>query len=132
MADANFETLKNVANETKNTLAGAARTIRALIIQRDDAIAGATPEAVAAAKVGRTQADETLGLQADLVQARVACEAAMAEAGVPSKAVPGSKVSASSTGYPKTLSNTAGAHQTVQNAAEEATAKSKGFVYLVP
>jgi hypothetical protein len=85
---ANQETLNGLANETKGTLASAAKTIRALIIQRNDALAAAKPEDVAAAKAERLTVVEAADVQAGLEQARLDTEAAIIEANAPAVPTP--------------------------------------------
>lgn len=78
---ADFESLKSVVADCRQTLVNSAKTIRALIVQRNDALAAADPKALEAARVQRSEMYEAADMQAGLEQARLDTQAAIDEAG---------------------------------------------------
>jgi hypothetical protein len=78
---ADFESLKILVSESRATLVSAARTIRALIVQRDQALAAANPDDVKAVQETQRVATTAADLQAGLEQDRLDTEAAISEAG---------------------------------------------------
>jgi len=81
-----LESLTIVVNETKATLTAAAKTIRSLIGQRNEALGAADPEAVREHHEAVTQEAAVAGLQAGLEAARQDLQAAINEAGAPAQA----------------------------------------------
>jgi hypothetical protein len=77
---ADFESLKTVIAESKATLASAARTIRSLVQQRNEALAAANPTAVKAAQEETKVETTAKQLQAELELQRQDTEDAIAEA----------------------------------------------------
>ncbi len=129
---ANYESLKSIVEECKGTLIAAAKTIRSLIVQRNDALAAANPTDVVAATEQRVKATEAADLQAALEQARLDTQAAIGEAGATPVIVP--KPKAPTGPYTKTLSDGTDRKRpnvTVRNIQEENAARADGFTILV-
>lgn len=101
---ANQQTLNGLANETKGTLASAAKTIRSLIQQRNDALGAADPAVVKQVTAERLVAVESADIQAGLEQTRLDTEAAIAEAGATPTPTPKAvkPASVATAVYPKT------------------------------
>ena len=85
---ANFDTLKATVNESKATLESAAKTIRTLIVDRNNGFAATSPERLEAAAAETRVETSAEDLQTSLEEARKDCENAIKEAGAPPKVTP--------------------------------------------
>lgn len=70
MPSAEFESVKQAVVESVATLSSAAKTIRSLIVQRNDALAAAKPEVAKAVTEVRLELTEAKKLESDLEIAR--------------------------------------------------------------
>lgn len=136
-----FNSLKTTVNESKTTLASAAKTIRNLIQERNDALSAASPADVKAAAEETKAVTTGASLQTELETARLDVEEAIKEANAtpvivskPKVAAPG-PVAAPTTVYPVTLED--GTSQgrpnvSVTNSKDEASMRAAGYTIVVP
>ncbi len=132
---ADYQSLKGVIADCKSTLTGAAKTIRSLIQQRNEALAAAQPADITAAQEERKVVVEAADLQAGLEQARADAQAAIGEAEATPVITHKPTPEPAKPEYPKTLGDGTNAGRdavVVNNAKEENAARFKGFSVVVP
>jgi hypothetical protein len=133
---ANFDSLKQAVNESKQTHASAAKTIRSLIQQRNDALAAANPEDVKTARAETLVTEQSKTLQGELELARQDTEDAIKEANATPVIVPKPKPAPAAVPvFPRTLADGTGQNRpakVVDNARDESAARAEGFTVSVP